>query len=148
MTLTLGRKWIAWILTALAGPAMLRGQQQAALDQTKHRLEVREQPGIVPMSDLELDSFGIAAIEMGLDFKLIKNHPFQAEMAVETERKLADGNSLHKKKTEVFYRDQKGRLREEQTEEFPTTTAGRTVSNQTIALSDLKRARNISSCRT
>jgi hypothetical protein len=64
-------------------------------------------------SDLELDSFGIAAIEMGLHFKLIKNRRFQAEMVVETEQKLADGSSLHKKKTEVFYRYQKGRLREE-----------------------------------
>jgi len=127
MTLTLGRVWIAWVLMAFAGPAMLCGQQQAPVDHTKLQLEVRGQPGIVPMSDLELDSFGVAAIEMGLDFKSIKNRPFRAEMVVETERKLADGNSLHKKKTEVFYRDQKGRVREEQTEESP---------NQTIALSD------------
>ena len=65
------------------------------------------------MSDLELDSFDSAAIEMGLHFKLIKNRRFQAEMVVETEQKLADRSSLHKKKTEVFYRHQKGRLREE-----------------------------------
>jgi hypothetical protein len=135
MALTSGYMWAALSLIALTAPSMLHGQGQPPVDNTKLELEVRGRPG-VPMSEVELDPFLVASIEMGLEARTVKNRPFRAEMIVEIERKLADGNTLNKKRTVVFYRDHKGRLREEQMIEFTAPTAGKTAPTQTVTLND------------
>lgn len=126
--------WVGVIL--LTVPGLLLGEQQAPSDQPKNRIELRSKSGVVTTADLELAPEAIAAMELGLDFRAIKDRPFRAEMVLETDRRLADGNSLHRKSTAVFYRDQHGRLREERTVEHPAKRDQQTVPDTTVSISD------------
>ncbi|MGH9796167.1 MAG: hypothetical protein ACRD5G_15470 [Candidatus Acidiferrales bacterium] len=118
----------------LGGPAWMFGQQQAPSVKTEERVELRS--GIIPSVDLELAPEAIAAMELGLDVRAIKDRPFRAQMIVESERRLADGNLIQRKKTSLFYRDQHGCLREEQTIDLPASREDENHQNMRISIKD------------
>ncbi len=126
--------WVGVIL--LTVPGLLLAAQQAPSDQPKRMAELRSWSRVGTGTDLELAPEAIAAMELGLDFRVIKDRPFRAEMVVETDRRLADGNSLHRKSTAMFYRDQNGRLREERTVEHPGKRDQQTLVDTTVSISD------------
>jgi hypothetical protein len=121
----------------LVAPTSIPAQQQAPPSQPRSQVELQSKT-ILTESGLDFPPEAIAAAELGLDFKAIKDRPFQGEMVVETERKLADGNTFSRKSTSVFYRDSKGRLREEKTIKSPANQEVQLPMRSMITISDLE----------
>ncbi|MBI1750928.1 MAG: hypothetical protein HY234_11595 [Acidobacteria bacterium] len=113
-----GNLWCIFVILSML-PGELLAQQQTPSDRPKRKVELRTEQSVVAGTDFDFPPEAIAAMELGLDFRAIKERPFRAEMVVETDRRLADGNSLHRKSTSTFYRDHNGRLREERRVEHP-----------------------------
>jgi hypothetical protein len=127
-------RWVGVIL--LTVPGLLLAKQQAPSDQSKRTVELRSQTKLLTTTDLELAPEVIAAMELGLDFRAIKDRPFRAEMVLETDRRLADGNSLHRKSTAMFYRDQNGRWRQERGVEHHGKQDQQTLMETIISITD------------
>lgn len=103
-------------VTLLALPGGLAAAPQNP-EQSQVRVEARPRVAVNP--DTEIPPEAIAAMELGLDMRAIKNRPFRAEMIIEVDRKLADGNSIRRRITGLIYRDSQGRVREERSIERP-----------------------------
>jgi len=97
--------------------ACVAAAQQSTANKVEERIEARPFVAINP--DVEVPPEAIAAMELGLDFHTIKDRPFRAELIIDTNRRLADGNSIQRRITGSMYRDSLGRVREERAIERP-----------------------------
>jgi hypothetical protein len=70
---------------------------------------------MLPETELDLVPELVAKMELGLEVQTVKDRPFQAELIIEVEQKLADGNTVQRKFNAMLYRDRHGRVREERT---------------------------------
>lgn len=137
MVLSLIRKFDWAVLTPLLFSLPLLGQQ-AASEQGKVKVEMRT--GVVAGEHLEFPPEAVAPMELGLDFPTVKNHPFRAEMIVEVNRRLADGNSVQRTSKAVVYRDRHGRLREERIIQTPASPEREGQEETTVTIKDPRNA--------
>lgn len=75
---------------------------------TRERIEIRH-TGAMPMDAFSFSSEAGMSVEMSL----VKGAPFAGEFVTESVQRLADGNRIVSKRTEVYARDGEGRTRRE-----------------------------------
>lgn len=131
LTLTCKINCVLMILLAFTGP-LLAGPQ--APDQGKAKVEIRA--GIIGGAHTEMPPEATATLELGLELIAIKDRPFQADLIVATDRKLADGNSVQLTTKGVVYRDRQGRVRVERTILLPRGSGQSAVEDTTISIVD------------
>jgi hypothetical protein len=93
-------------------------------------------PGVAASDALEMTPESVAAVELGLDFRLVRDRPFRAELVIDIQRKLADGNTVQRTLSSTFYRDRRGRVRQDGALELLTPEEEKAPENLSISISD------------